>query len=319
MLDERKLDKWIQLFYKAETVDEREKCLKIIVNYFSKDLFNYINTSYRLNDFDAEIVSRDLWKQVFKVFGEKRFKNSSIFIKYIYATADDLSVSFNERREDRRSEQKREEADWLRLYSDAESACKNTKVESDEYKNFKRLANSNANFLTKRYEERLIKFICKEFSLEARESEKICSLAWGKLFRALRKGDFHQKSRVYTYLTQIAINQAKTDLKKENKAEAFKDPIDPHDSNFDESAVSYVDDEEFLSDCPLIRRIIDLCLSKLSKIERNAYIYKIQLDYSTETIASLLSCTDDAARGQYRRATDKMAVCIQAHVGDGNE
>jgi RNA polymerase sigma-70 factor (ECF subfamily) len=133
------------------------------------------------------------------------------------------------------------------------------------------------------------------------------------LFSAFRHlADFDGRSKFSTWLHRIAVNAALGQLRKRGHLEvAWPEQIEGNDtvllSTADESPTPY---QHVLS--VEIRRDIEAELSRMTTIERTAFVLRHQEGCSLEEISTVLSLNVNAAKQAIFRAVRKLRVALKA-------
>lgn len=170
--------------------------------------------------------------------------------------------------------------------------------------------------LVTRYEKRIYR-LAWNMTQNHSDAEDVVQDAFLKAFQHLR--DFHGKSRFYTWLVRITVNEALMKLRRRRHIEiSIDDPVDTEDAYMPRELKSGVPSPEERFSHNEIRRFLEEAISELHYRLRVVFQLRDIEELSIEETAEALGLTIAATKTRLLRARLKLRDKLCEHLCSGS-
>ena len=172
-------------------------------------------------------------------------------------------------------------------------------------------------FLVERYQARIYRLVARFLEPEHGDIEDVVQEVFTKAFFSLDR--FREDSSFATWITRIAINRAKDELKRRANRNALAEPVEPElieeiRGYFQESDTK--EDQEKPEPPNALRKVVDRALAALPERLRLVVTMKDMEGLSYQEIGEVLKCSIGTVKSRHNRARKKLREVLSAELGE---
>jgi len=171
-------------------------------------------------------------------------------------------------------------------------------------------------FLVERYQARIYRLVARFLEPEHGDIEDVVQEVFTKAFFSL--GRFREDSSFVTWITRIAINRAKDELKKRSNRNTLGEPVEPEWIEEVKDHVQQSDDKEEEKPEPpgALRTLVDRALAALPERLRVVVTLKDMEGLSYQEIGEVMKCSVGTVKSRHNRARKKLREILSAEFGE---
>lgn len=171
-------------------------------------------------------------------------------------------------------------------------------------------------FLVERYQARIYRLVARFLEPEHGDIDDVVQEVFVKAFFSL--GRFREDSSFATWITRIAINRAKDELKKRANRNSRSEPIGLELIEELKGYVQHPDSQE--EDAPdppeALRGMVSRALSSLPERLRVVVVLKDIESLSYQEIHELLKCSIGTVKSRHHRARKRLREILSFQIGE---